>query len=171
LSKIISNATPLIYLAKIKRLSLLQDTFDEVFIPEEAKIEVVDEGKKLKKIDANLVEKEISEGWIKVQRTDKYMRLPIELDKGKIATLTLALDLEIKEVLIDEVSARTAAEILGLVPRGTIFVLLKALKMEKIDFDEFLEILDSLLEEGFRLKEEVYLKAIEEAKHAISKPI
>ena len=74
------------------------------------------------------------------------------------------MDLGVKEVLIDEIAERTAAEILGLVPRGTVYVLLKALKMKKIDFDGFLIVLDNLLEEGFRLKEEVYLKAIWKAK-------
>jgi predicted nucleic acid-binding protein len=43
-------------------------------------------------------------------------------------------------------------------------VLLEALKMNTINFDKFMEILDRLLKEGFRLREEVYLKAVEAAK-------
>lgn len=164
MKKIVSNATPLIYLAKVKKLDILQTIFDEIFIPEEVKIEVVDEGKNLKKVDAHLVEEEIKKGWIKVKRVDNYVNIPIELDRGEVACITLAINLGIKEVLFDEVSARTAAEVAGLIPRGTIFVLLVALKIKKIDFNQFLKILDSLLKEGFRLKEEVYLKAIEKAK-------
>ena len=164
MSKVVSNATPLIYLAKVDKLSLLKSIFGNIFIPEEVKREVVDKGKSLEKIDANLVEKEISEGWIKVIKVGNFIRTPMKLDKGEIATLTLAIDLGVREVLIDEIAARTAAEILGLVPRGTVYVLLKALKIKKIDFDGFLVVLDDLLEEGFRLREEIYLKAIEEAK-------
>lgn len=164
MNKVVSNATPLIYLAKVDKLNLLKSVFSNVFIPEEVKREVVDEGKRLKKLDANLIEKEISKGWIKVIKVSKLRTIPIELDKGETAVINLALNLGVKEVLIDEIAARTAAEILGLVPRGTVYVLLKALKMKKIDFDGFLVVLDNLLEEGFRLKEEVYLKAIWKAK-------
>lgn len=66
MSKIVSNATPLIYLAKIGRLGLPKDLFGEVIIPKEVKEEVVDQGKRLGKADAYLVEKVIADGWIKV---------------------------------------------------------------------------------------------------------
>ncbi|MFQ6065921.1 MAG: DUF3368 domain-containing protein [bacterium] len=77
--------------------------------------------------------------------------------------MSLAKNLGMREVLIDEICARTAAEILELIPRGTIYVLFKALKKKEISFDEFLGILDKLLKEGFRLREEVYLEVIETA--------
>jgi len=53
---------------------------------------------------------------------------------------------------------------LGLVPKGTLYVLLKNLKSKEITFDDFLNILNELIESGFRLKEEIYIKVIEEAK-------
>jgi len=143
MSKIVSNATPLIYLGKVGKLNLLECIFGEVIISEEVKREVVDEGKKLKEPDAYLIEKEIKAGWIKVSNVKKLIDVPLKLEKGEISTLSLAKKLGIKEVLIDEAPARTASEVLGLTPRGTIFVLLKALKIRK---------------------EEVYLEAIETAK-------
>jgi predicted nucleic acid-binding protein len=164
MSKIVSNATPLIYLAKIGRLGVLGRVFGQVIISEEVNREVVEEGKKLGKMDAYLIEKEIKEGWIKVSKIKELIDIPIKLEKGEVATLSLAKNLEVREVLIDEASARTASEILGLTPRGTIFVLLKALKIKEISFDEFLGILDKLLKEGFRLREEVYIEAVETAK-------
>lgn len=164
MGKIVSNATPLIYLAKIGRLSLLRRVFGQVIISEEVKREVVDEGKKLEKMDAYVIEKEIKEEWIKVSKIKELIDIPIKLEKGEVATLSLAKNLKVREVLIDEICARTASEILGLIPRGTIFVLLKALKIKEINFDEFLGILDTLLKEGFRLREEVYIQAVETAK-------
>jgi len=164
MSKIVSNATPLIYLGKVGKLNLLECIFEEVIISEEVKREIVDEGKKLKEADAYLIEKEIKRGWIKVFNVKELIDVPLKLEKGEISTLSLAKKLKIREVLIDEAPARTASEILGLTPRGTIFVLLKALKIKEITFDEFLKILNKLLKEGFRLKEEVYLEAIETAK-------
>ena len=38
------------------------------------------------------------------------------------------------------------------------------LKSKKITFNDFLSILNELIESGFRLKEDIYLKVIEEAK-------
>ncbi|WP_456474972.1 DUF3368 domain-containing protein [Candidatus Pyrohabitans sp.] len=161
MSSIVSNATPLIYLAKIGKLELLK-IFKEVFIPEEVKYEVVDRGKELKKNDAYVVENAIGHGWIKVARA-KPIEIPIELEAGEKAAISLAKNLGITCVLLDEAVARTAAELLDLVPRGTLFVLLKALNENKISFDEFLSLLDMLVKHGFRLKEEVYLEAIKRA--------
>ncbi|MCL4385151.1 MAG: DUF3368 domain-containing protein [Cyanobacteria bacterium] len=66
--------------------------------------------------------------------------------------------------MIDETIGRTAAKMMGLVPMGTLYVLLKNLKSKEIIFDDFLNILNELIESGFRLKEEIYIKVIEEAK-------
>jgi predicted nucleic acid-binding protein len=59
-----------------------------------------------------------------------------------------------------EISARTAARLIGLIPRGTIFVLLKALEVREISLNEFFGALSELVKHGFRLKEEVYLETV-----------
>ena len=164
MSKIVSNATPLIYLAKIKRYSLLKSLYDKIIISQEVKIEIVDEGKKLKKLDALLIEREIDGGFIELKKVGKLIETNIELEPGELSTLSLAKELKIDEVLIDETLARTAAKIIGLIPRGTLYVLLKNLKSKEITFDDFLNILNELIESGYRLKEEIYIKVIEEAK-------
>jgi predicted nucleic acid-binding protein len=53
---------------------------------------------------------------------------------------------------------------MSLTPRGTVYVLLKALEMKLINLNEFLTALSDLAESGFRLKEEVYLEAIRKAR-------
>src|SRR3990172_10202652 len=164
---VVSNATPLIYLAKTGRIDLLKKVFGKVFIPEEVKIEVVDKGKLMKEKDACTIEKAIHEGWIKVLAA-KPIEIPIKLDKGEVAALSLAKKLKLNVVLMDEVSARSAARLLDLTPKGTVFVLLKALEKKKINLDEFLEVLSQLISEGFRLKEEVYVEAVKEAKRIAS---
>ncbi len=65
---IVSNATPLIYLAKLGRLHLLKDFFQEVIIPEEVKRVVVDRGKEQNSVDAFVVEEALKEGWIKKKK-------------------------------------------------------------------------------------------------------
>jgi len=161
---IVSNAAPLIYLAKIERLELLKKTFKEVAISEEVKKEVVDEGKRLHKSDALFVEKAIKAGWIKVKKAGSLAEIPWRIEKGEKSVIALAKETRTKEVLIDEASARAAAKLSRLVPRGTVFVLLKALKMKEITFDEFLKCMEELVGKGFRLSEEIYIKAIEEAR-------
>jgi predicted nucleic acid-binding protein len=168
MTPVVSNSIPLIYLAKVNKLDLLKPLFTEVFIPQEVKNEVVDKGKMLGKKDAYIVEKAITAGWLKVLTTDT-VAVSIEIDPGEIAALSLAKKLKLKEVLIDESSARAAARLLDLTPRGTLFILLKALQKEEIDQDEFPEVLNQLLKEGFRLKEEVYLEALKEAKRITAK--
>jgi len=169
MSGVVSNATPLIYLAKIGKIDLLRKVFKEVFIPEEVKVEAVDEGKKLGEKDAYIIEKAINDGWLKVL-TVVPIDVPVKLERGEIAVLSLAKSLGVKEVLIDEVSARTVARLLGLIPRGTIFILLKALEIKEVDFNEFLECLGELVNQGFRLREEIYLEAIRKARRIVKEP-
>ena len=164
MNNIISDATPLIYLAKIEKISLLKSIYNTIIISYEIKNEIVDEGKKLKEKDAFLIEKEIRNGFIEVIKVSNYIKPVFKIDKSELSILSLAKELNIKDILIDEKLARIAAKMEGLTPRGTLFVILKNLKLKLINFDDFLKILNSLLEAGFRLKEEVYLKAIEEAR-------
>lgn len=167
MSRIVSNATPLIYLAKAGRLDLLKAVFEEVYIPEEVKIEVVDRGKQLGEGDAYIIEKTISEGWLKVLKAEP-MEIPIKLEPGEVAVLSLAKKLGLREVLIDEASARVAAKLLDLTPRGIVFVLLKALEKKEIDLNEFLEDLKKMITQGFRLREDVYIEAVREARRMVA---
>jgi len=160
---VVSNATPLIYLAKIGKIELLRKVFGEVIIPEEVRVEVVDKGKLLDQRDAYIVENAIRDGWLKVLRTET-LRIPIELEAGEVTVLSLAKKHGIKEVLMDEVSARTAAKLMGLTPRGTLYVLLKALELKDFNLNDFLDTLSELVKHGFRLKEEVYLEAVKKAR-------
>ena len=168
MSGVVSNATPLIYLAKTGRLVLLRKVFGEVYIPEEVKVEVVDKGKQLGEKDAYVVEKAIEDGWIKVLNVEP-VETPITLERGEVAVLSLAKKLEQEEVLMDEISARTAARLMGSKPRGTIYVLLKALEIREISMNMFLDALNDLVKHGFRVKEEVYLEALRKAREIVEK--
>lgn len=165
---VVSNATPLIYLAKIGRLDLLRKVFGEVYIPEEVKVEVVDRGKQLGEEDAYLVERAVEEGWLRVLSAEP-VEVPIKLQPSEVAALSLAKRLGLREVLVDEASARAAARLLDLTPRGTVYVLLKALEAGEMDLDGFLEVLSQMIGQGFRLKEEVYVEAVKEARRIATK--
>ncbi len=164
---IASNATPLIYLAKTERLDLLRKIFEEVYIPEEVKVEVVDRGKQLGEEDAYIIERAIHEGWLKVLRAEP-MEVPLKLQPGEVAVPSLAKKLGLREVLMDEASARATARLLDLTPRGTVYVLLKTLENREIDLNGFLEALSQMIRQGFRLKEEVYVEAVREARRIVA---
>jgi len=163
MSPAVSNATPLIYLAKLGRLHLLREVFGEVYIPEEVRVEVVDRGKRLGERDAHTIEKALNNGWLKVAAAEP-LETPITLQPGESAALSLARELAISEIIVDEVPARIAARLMGLTPRGTIFTLLKALEIKELNLDDFLRILGELIKQGFRLKQEVYLEAVRNAR-------
>jgi predicted nucleic acid-binding protein len=158
---IVSNATPLIYLAKLGRLHLLKAFFQAVIIPEEVKREVVDRGKEQNSIDAFLVEEALKKGWIKIKKVQ--LREDMEalgIDKGEAEAISLAVELNSDEILVDQTHARLAATMFGLKPRGTIYVLIRALNEDIFDYDEYLKILEDLVRSGFRMSDEVYLEAV-----------
>ncbi len=160
---VVTNATLLIYLAKIGKLALLKEIYKQVFIPEEVKKEVVDRGKQKGEQDAFIIEQAITEGWLIIEKIAEKT-LPVKLHPGEEAVLQLAKNKKIKEVLIDEIPGRIAARLVGLIPRGTIYILLKAVAIKEITLEEFIDLLEKLLEQGFRLREEIYLEAIRRAK-------
>lgn len=158
---IVSNSTPLIYLAKIGKLGLLKRFYQEIVIPREVKSEVVDAGMRLNSPDALVIQKALEEGWIKVKDTRVLGHLEeFGIDRGEAEAISLAIELKSNEILVDQTHARLAAKTLGLEPRGTLYVLLLALKKKLISYEEYLEFLEELIRYGFRLREEVYLEAV-----------
>lgn len=157
---IVSNSTILIYLAKIGKLNLLKKLFTEVIIPVEVFNEVVVSGKEQQHFDAFLVEGAIDEDWIKVRKIkiDKEL-MDFGIDKGEAEAISLAKSVGLA-ILIDQTHARIAAKALGLKPRGTIFVLLAALRKKYLTYDEYQESLEELVKAGFRMSDEVYLAAV-----------
>ncbi len=164
MDRVVSNATPLIYLAKANKLSLLQTMVKKVFIPEAVYREVVSEGKRLGEKDAYRVEKAINEGWILVQGVKNIYPVEITIHPGEVEVISLAKEKGIQAVLMDDVKARAASEMAGLRPIGTLWLMLKAVKNHMLDFDEFLSVLEDIIQSGFYLKEEVYLKAVRKAR-------
>ncbi len=164
MDKIVSNATPLIYLAKANKLILLKKLVKEVFIPEAVFQEVVIEGKRLAENDAYRVEKAISQGWLTVKGVKDLLSFDFPLHPGETEVISLAKQEKIKTVLIDDAKARSAAEFADLKPVGTLGIILHAVKRRMLDFDEFLSTLEEIIHRGFYLRDEVYIKVIRAAR-------
>lgn len=158
---IVSNSSPLIYLAKLTRLQLLKDFFWEVAVPEKVWEEVVEKGKEENFPDAFVVESAAREGRLKVKKVKNVKKLEgFGIDEGEAEAVSLAFELGVKEILVDQTHARLAAKALGLRPMGTIFVLLRALKEGSMTYDDYLEDLESMVKSNFRMSSEVYLRAV-----------
>ncbi len=164
MDKVVSNATPLIYLAKTNQLNLLQNLIKQIFIPDAVYREVVIKGKSLGEKDAYRVESAVTKGWITVQNVQAVYPVEINIHPGEMEVISLAKEKGIETVLMDDAKARAASEIAGLRPIGTLWLILKAVKDSIINFDEFLSVLEDIVRSGFHLKEEVYLRVVSEAR-------
>ncbi len=121
------NATPLISLAFIDKLSLLDELFDEVYIPNAVLKEVTRKGKK----KAAVIEAWGKEKVRYVSNLKAKTALELTLDEGEAEVIVLAQEEEIDIVIIDEDKARKIAKLSNLNVTGTIGILLDAKNMGK----------------------------------------
>ena len=164
MDKAVSNATPLIYLAKSDKLNVLKAIVRQVYIPDAVFQEVVIESKRLGEKDAYRVEKCIQQGWLNVQKVENMLTFDIPLHCGELEVISLAVQKGITNVLIDDAKARSIADLSGLQPLGTLWVILEVVKKHILDFDDFLSTLESIIDAGFYLKDEVYIRVIRKAR-------
>jgi len=139
----VSNAGPLIHLAKIGRLNLLKEIFNEIIIPRTVKVEVIDRGKERGKPDAFLID---TVDWIKVvddpSNADQLAeRVGIHL--GEACAILLAKSLKVP-VLLDDSDARKFALGLGLEVIGSVGVIIKAVRLGLISKEDGLKDLEKL---------------------------
>ena len=128
--RIACDASPLIFLAKIDKLSFLD--FYEIHIPAQVETEIL-KGAKRKKPDAAKIADYLSIRNIKPLKAVLLRELPHSLGTGERAVISLAIKENIKKVLIDEAKARTVARFKGLEPKGTLGILWDAYKPGLID--------------------------------------
>lgn len=160
MSEAVSDSTVLIFLAKLKKLDLLSNIYRKIVIPEKVREEVVDEGKKRGEKDANLLEQKIEKGLIEVKKVEVDKEIQgFDLGPGESEALSLANELD-DDLLADDESAREAARILGIEPRGTLYFIAEGLRSYDLSFDEYLESLEKLTDKGFYMDEAVYMEAV-----------
>lgn len=137
---VVSNAGPLMVLAKLNILHLLKALYVRVHISRSVYDEVVTEGALQGYEDARTLQFFLNQmGWepedIAPAETPVELR-EAHLDRGERDTLALALALGKALVLIDETIGREAARICGLTVRGSLGVLIEAYRRELIGDDQ-----------------------------------
>lgn len=122
---IVSDTTPLIGLASIGRLDLLQELFGEVYIPQAVFDETVTFGRensKAKQLVSNA-------NWIHVVEVKDRLAVNVlldEMDLGEVETIVLASEMNADWVLMDEKKGRRKLSQLNIPKIGTLGILLKA---------------------------------------------
>jgi uncharacterized protein len=150
----ISNATPLICLAKIKQLELLKKVFGTVTIPQAVKDEVF-----LKeKPGYAALQEAFTKKWIKGEVVTQCLH--IGLGKGEREAITLARERK-EPILLDDAAAIRAAETFNIEVIRTTGVLFLAVKKKIISRKETRMYLQQLVENGYYITPRVYVVLLE----------
>jgi len=155
--KIISDASPLIFLAKLNKLEFLSRY--EIIIPDQVYAEIK-LGKEKQKLDYIMVDNLIGKGKIKVIKVNNLESFPFNIGDGEKEVISLALEKKVKTVLLDDKKARTAAKLKGLKVKGILAVLVQQYKEKNINKEQLKELIFELIKKGFRIKEEMIVEIL-----------
>jgi len=163
MSEIAVNASPLINLSTLGFLQFLKDFHSNTIIPPAVWEEVVVQGGKRPGVQA--VTNARDQGWLElVEPSNEVLvtTLTKQLDIGEAETIVVALERSVDWILLDESEGREMATGYELNVTGTIGILLKALRKEKIESIE--KPLNRLRKEAnFRISSSLYEKVLSEA--------
>ncbi len=161
---LIFDATPLIYLGKVNLIEKIKHFPEEKYTTKSVYREVVEEGKKGGKPEAMLIENLVKSEIIKLKTpTDKryisHLRENPKIHEGDIDVLALAYELD-GVALMDDEEARGIAEIEGIEHHGTIYLLLRMVKMMLVTKEEALAGLNEMIRMGWRCSTELYAEML-----------
>jgi hypothetical protein len=157
--KVVSNTSPLLNLALIGELPLLQRLFDKVVVPEAVRSE----------LDVHFIGAGTGVGsplphWIEtlpVTNQALVRSLSLELDAGEAEAIALAVEMQADIVLLDERLARRVGARLGLRFVGVLGLLVESKRRGLIPFVK--PVLDALITRaGFWVGNSLYLRVLAE---------
>lgn len=145
---IVSNTSPIIFLAKLRKLDLLFKCFGSITLPED----VFNELQAKKSLELEYINS--CNSYFEIISLKTTMNL--SLDPGETSAISLAVEKKAKLILLDDHTARVAAESLNLNAVGTLGILLFFLQKKIINLREFKTLLHLLIDNNFRISIEVY---------------
>lgn len=158
------DATPLIYLAKVDRLSLVHDIGKPCVIPERVYAEVVETGLEQGYPDARRIERSVNADQfdiVSAESTPLLSRLQGNrtLSDADAAVLACA-DAHDGVAVMDETYGRDVAAAEGIPTRGTAFLVLKLIKQGAVSADDARTVIDAMIDEGWYCAPDVYTKIV-----------
>jgi predicted nucleic acid-binding protein len=163
MARIVCNASPIIGLITIGKLSLLWELFDEVIIPHAVYAEVTCDRSSYPHHIIE-IDEAVNSGKIKVfnvKNQEFIKQLYGKLHEGELEVVVGAKELGISTVIIDERAARNFASSMLLDTLGIIGILQLAKKQRIIA--EIKKYLDELIKNRYRISLELYDRALEKA--------
>lgn len=157
---IVADASPLIFLGKIRRLELVHRLFGkDIRVPKAVCRELLVAG-------MDPVEKEVLESFLehcRIEPVRNPRRFATAMSAADNAALTLAIRAKADFLLCDERVARMMADIEGIRPMGTLGILLRAARRNMVSRKEARHLIDLLIgTHGFRIGVEVYQAVLTE---------
>ncbi len=149
---VVSNAGPIIALAQIEHVHLIETIYNNIYIPSAVYDEIVT--KSADRPGSKVIEEA---AWIKVVSVENRIAVHIlqeRLDLGESEAVALALELNADLLLIDESRGRRLSEMQGLNKAGTIGLLITAKNRGLIT--SVAALLDKLRTRGFRMDHKLY---------------
>jgi predicted nucleic acid-binding protein len=161
----IFDATPLIYLAKIDRLALVQHFEASCVLPERVYEEVVETGLEQGYPDARRIERSVDADRfdiMSVETTPLLTRLQdnSNLSDADVAVLACA-DAHDGVAVMDETYGRDVAAAEGITTRGTAYLVLKLASEGTLSVDDARTVIDAMIDEGWYCAPAVYAKIIQ----------
>lgn len=126
---IISNTTPLINFAAIRRLDILEQLFRTIVIPKAVEQELLEKGKEYPSTEE--IEQATFLETLEVQNVQLCRSLKAELNEGEAEAIVLAVEHKPGLLLIDEIEGRRVAKSYHIPFTGSIGCLIQA-KQKKI---------------------------------------
>ena len=149
---IVADASPLIALAKLGRLTLLRDLYGEVLIGSTFEAETITAGKAVRALGVEQIEAAVAIGWLRITRLStkedglmqRFMAYS-RLDRGEAESIALA-DARGLPLIVDDKEARAVAAVNSVAHVGTAGVLLEACLQRHLDLGELEATLRDLTE-------------------------
>ena len=154
---VVSDSGPLIHLAQINKLQILQKLFGCILVTSSVRVEVVDEGIRRKCPDAKVVDEAFKDGWIMVETLPAHvLKQAANLADGEgisPADAEVILLSEKKKALFlsDDTALLRIAEMYGLKTWDTWNLLLEALSSNLTTLTELEAAVNELGKKKFRL--------------------
>jgi predicted nucleic acid-binding protein len=153
---VISDTSPINYLCLIEAIEVLPQIFDRVLIPPAV----------LAELKHPQAPRAVSDwlgtlpAWVTIQ-APASLQSGMGLDPGETEAISLALELKLPAILIDERAGRLAAEQRGIIPIGTLNILVSADQHGLLDFEKAVE---RLRRTNFHINEALLAAVLEEVR-------
>jgi len=154
------NTSPLIFLSKLDMLDTLL-IYKKIYTTKVV-MDEIERGLEKGYQEALSVRKLVEKDFITVRRI-KAKEGEFGLHPGELTVITLAKKMKVKEIIVDDRSAIRVAKYFGFNVVSTPFLLLKNLKMKRIDYEEFENAINRLIGEGYFISPNLYVKILEKA--------